>query len=290
MSPILTENGGWAIFNGTPRGENYAKSMLDARASPYWFAEVLTVDDTGLLTEEDLARALKELTDVYGPDTGLAMFRQEYHCSFTAPIPGSALREQIDRIEQAGTSSITTTLAALRSGSGGIHGLGPGAHGRHVNLVRPASPGRGADHRSPRGQRSGHRSLRGGAGGQAVPVWPALGAARRALQDHSSRPVDRGAGQGSGRRDDGGREHERAGRHPGHSFDAAPGVVRHEPVLRGRAVAPPLQARWDEKRRVFHRDLLHDWSSHDADAFRMLAVAHQEPSRPQKPTPLNPVT
>lgn len=38
MSPILFENGGWAIFNGTPRGENHMFKMETANeANPNWF-------------------------------------------------------------------------------------------------------------------------------------------------------------------------------------------------------------------------------------------------------------
>src|SRR5210317_1292993 len=47
LRPIMLENGGWAIFNSTPRGKNHFKKMIDmAESSEDWFAERLTVDQT----------------------------------------------------------------------------------------------------------------------------------------------------------------------------------------------------------------------------------------------------
>lgn len=76
VRPILTVNGGWAIFNGTPRGQNHAFHMLEmAKASPDWFAQVLTVDDTGILSREDIDKERAEgMTD--------ALIDQEYYCKF----------------------------------------------------------------------------------------------------------------------------------------------------------------------------------------------------------------
>jgi len=52
MRPILRENGGWAIFDYTPRGKNHGYSLYQmARQNPEWYAEVLSISDTGVLTE-----------------------------------------------------------------------------------------------------------------------------------------------------------------------------------------------------------------------------------------------
>ena len=59
--PVLEENDGWAIFITTPRGRNHAYEMYKhAEQSPDWFCETLTAHDTGALTEQQLAEALKE--------------------------------------------------------------------------------------------------------------------------------------------------------------------------------------------------------------------------------------
>jgi phage terminase large subunit len=50
------------------------------------------------------------------------------------------------------------------------------------------------------------------------------------------------------------------------------------------------QRAWDEKLQCFKEQPLHDWTSHDADAFRMLAVAWSEEHAPkEKEKPLYPV-
>ena len=52
LRPILAENGGWALFVFTPRGENHAFDLYEmARGLPGWFAERLTVEDTKAINE-----------------------------------------------------------------------------------------------------------------------------------------------------------------------------------------------------------------------------------------------
>jgi phage terminase large subunit len=47
LSPVLAENGGWAAWIGTPKGENHLWEMyLQHRDDPAWYAELLTVEQT----------------------------------------------------------------------------------------------------------------------------------------------------------------------------------------------------------------------------------------------------
>jgi hypothetical protein len=96
VRPILKENGGWAIFNYTPRGKNHGYDLYEmARNNPKWFVQKLTVADTGVLKEEDIQEER---------DSGMAeeMIQQEYYCSFTAAIMGSYYWKQYDDAEKAG--------------------------------------------------------------------------------------------------------------------------------------------------------------------------------------------
>jgi hypothetical protein len=71
IRPMLEENNGWAAFITTPRGRNHVHDMLAmAKASPRWFAEVLSVYDTKALTEEQLIDARAEYAALYGEDGG----------------------------------------------------------------------------------------------------------------------------------------------------------------------------------------------------------------------------
>ena len=88
LRPILAANGGWAIFNGTPRGKNHFHDiLLQAKTEPNWFWAVDTVGTTKAIPEEVLATEKREMdSDV---------FMQEYWCSFDAALKGAYYSEQI---------------------------------------------------------------------------------------------------------------------------------------------------------------------------------------------------
>lgn len=102
-SPMIRESKGFAAFITTPRGNNHAKRMADRAAkSPSWFYELLTVKDTGTLSDEVLAEALEEYQDLHGIDLGLAMFEQEYLCSWSGAMVGAYFGAEINRAEKQG--------------------------------------------------------------------------------------------------------------------------------------------------------------------------------------------
>lgn len=75
VSPILAANGGWAIFNFTPRGMNHAWELLQkAEQNDKWFTQILTVDNTKVLTPEAL-----EEEKANNPQD---FFEQEWYCKF----------------------------------------------------------------------------------------------------------------------------------------------------------------------------------------------------------------
>lgn len=83
IRPILVENGGWSIFNFTPRGGNHAKDLYDmAHKNPEWFCQLLTVKGTGVVSDTDIQAER---------DAGMSedFIQQEFYCSFTLGIEGS---------------------------------------------------------------------------------------------------------------------------------------------------------------------------------------------------------
>jgi len=103
LRPILLENGGWAIFNTTPRGPNHAKTMFDgAVGDPSWFTQKLTVDDTDVFTPEQLASERAEMIREYGPQFGESLFQQEYYCSWTAAVIGAYYGKEMAAAEEDG--------------------------------------------------------------------------------------------------------------------------------------------------------------------------------------------
>lgn len=88
-NPILAENGGWAVFNGTPRGENHFYDiLLEAKRNKDWFGSHLTARDTKAVTPKMLENARTELKDE-------AIFQQEFMTSFTSPIQGAFYGNQM---------------------------------------------------------------------------------------------------------------------------------------------------------------------------------------------------
>jgi len=93
--PILAENGGWAVFDFTPRGMNHGHRIwMQAKGDPEnWFSQVLTVDDTQAITKEALERERKEMPQ--------AMFEQEYYCKFLEGA-GSFFRRVLENVSEDG--------------------------------------------------------------------------------------------------------------------------------------------------------------------------------------------
>lgn len=81
--PILAENGGWAWFNGTPRGRNHWFRMFNtALSDESWFARLLSVTDTGYISKEAIEAERR---------AGMSeeMVNQEFGCDFNAATPGA---------------------------------------------------------------------------------------------------------------------------------------------------------------------------------------------------------
>lgn len=99
IRPILRENGGWCIFNGTPRGKNWFYDLLERnRENPAWYAERLTIEDTGALTPEDVEEERR---------SGMReeMIRQEYFCDFSVGLVGAIYADLIDVARKEGRIS-----------------------------------------------------------------------------------------------------------------------------------------------------------------------------------------
>jgi hypothetical protein len=96
LRPILRANGGWEIYNFTPRGKNHAYDLYQmAKNNKDWFAELLTIENTGLLTAADME---EERRAGYDED----YIKQEYYCSFDAAMRGAYYGDLFEAIEREG--------------------------------------------------------------------------------------------------------------------------------------------------------------------------------------------
>lgn len=94
IRPILDVNKGYAIFISTPRGKNHFYELLKkVEGNPNWFTEVLSIDDTGVLKEEDMKVAR---------DEGMSeeLIQQEFYCSFNRGVEGSYYARLIDQMRK----------------------------------------------------------------------------------------------------------------------------------------------------------------------------------------------
>lgn len=103
LRPILAQNGGWAAFISTPRGRNHFHGIMQtAREEPNWYGQVITVDQTNVFSKETLEAERRELHREYGQVEGEALYRQEYYCDFNAAILGSYYSSWIEAAEVEG--------------------------------------------------------------------------------------------------------------------------------------------------------------------------------------------
>ena len=102
LRPILLENKGWALFNGTPRGKNALwKMYMSAKKNPEWFTELLTVENTfkpngdHVITEADI----EQERQAGMPEE---LIQQEFYCSFDAGLVGSIVGDLMDVASKEG--------------------------------------------------------------------------------------------------------------------------------------------------------------------------------------------
>lgn len=95
IRPILTANGGWALFISTPRGKNHLWQLSElAKQSPDWFYYRLTVEDTQHIPLEEIEKEKRE--GLMSDD----MIQQEYYTSFEMGVEGSYYARYIDKMKR----------------------------------------------------------------------------------------------------------------------------------------------------------------------------------------------
>lgn len=92
IRPILTANGGWALFISTPRGKNHLWTLYQlSKESPDWFSYKLTVEDTKHINLGEIEKERRE--GIMSED----MIQQEYYTSFEMGVEGSYYNRYIDK-------------------------------------------------------------------------------------------------------------------------------------------------------------------------------------------------
>ena len=95
IRPALTYNQGFAVFNGTPRGNNHFYAMYQlAKTSSDWFCSFKTCYDTMHIPMTELMKEKASMS----PDK----FMQEFECSFTSGQLGCYYGRQMDAMRLDG--------------------------------------------------------------------------------------------------------------------------------------------------------------------------------------------
>lgn len=94
--PALTDRGGWAIFIGTPKGQNHFFDIYQfaKNGGESWYAAIYKASETGVLdrTELDSARNIMDESE----------YMQEFECSFSAALIGAYYGKEMEQAEEAG--------------------------------------------------------------------------------------------------------------------------------------------------------------------------------------------
>lgn len=274
IRPMVEENGGWAAFITTPRGRNHAKAMYDmAVKSDRWFANISTIYETHALTQAQLDESLSEYIALYGEDLGRAQFAQEYECSFNAAILGAfyaremaAIRAQsrikpiipvpnreVHRAWDIGVRDDTSIWWFQVVGSRVFILDCYTASGAGVEHYAEVCAGRAAEH----GWKAGWDFVPHDA---KVKEW---GTGRTRLETMQSLGLKPMLVPMSSKLDGVQAARITLGKclfHP-----------RTEDI--GISALEQYRREWDDERKTFKANEVHDWTSHLADAFRYLALA-----------------
>ena len=275
IRPILAENGGWALFIYTARGRNHGATLYEmAQRNPNWFSQLLTVDDTGVLSpeviEEERASGMSE-----------DMIAQEYYCSFSAALVGSYYGKQMVDAENEGRVGPVMHEVNLRVETWWDLGVGDSTsiwfvqrHGREIRVI---------DYHE--------------ASGEGLPYYAKVLQEKPYIYSRHIAPHDievRELGTGKSRRD--------TALQLGLRFQVAPNLPIDDGIDAVRAMLPrcwfdrvktsrlvealkQYRKNWNDKTKSFENHPFHDWTSHAADAGRYGAVTRDpdERARPRVP-------
>lgn len=95
IRPLLADREGWAVFIGTPKGHNsFYEVWKQAQKLDNWFSTSIKASESGLLKLAELEDAARGMTD--------DQYEQEFECSFEAAILGAYYGKEMKAIENDG--------------------------------------------------------------------------------------------------------------------------------------------------------------------------------------------
>ncbi len=271
LSPILAENGGWAVFAYTPRGKNHGWSLYQAaRRDPDWHCELRTVDDTGVIDRAALIADLRDKQALYGAEQGRALWDQEWYCSFEAAVQGAYWGGELRTAAEEGRITRVPVDRAVPVTTAWDIGIDDATAiwfaqvvGREVRVIDyHEESGRDAAHYVDVLRERGYR--------YAEHLLP---------HDAERREIGTGKSYAQLLREAGIEGSVRVLARTRDLLGDINAVRRflgtcwfdEERCGRGLEALRQYRREWDDRRHTWRQTPLHDWTSHAADAFRLLA-------------------
>lgn len=94
IRPLLADRKGWAVFIGTPKGHNsFYEIYQQAEKHDSWFVKTLRASQTKLLDDEELRDAYASMSE--------DQYLQEFECSFEAAILGAYYGKEMRALTDA---------------------------------------------------------------------------------------------------------------------------------------------------------------------------------------------
>ena len=276
VRPILRANGGWAVFNSTPFGENhFFKLWEEAQSNEDWFTQLVTVDNAldndgrRYITEKDIQ---EEIASGMSED----MIEQEFFCSFNANTGGFYYRKQLNQTKDENRVCRVPYEESVNVDTWWDLGIGDQTAiwftqtvGKEIHVIDYyANSGEGLAHYAKELQNKqyvyGTHNLPHDANARELGTGRSRLEMIEELIGHNVNIVPRLAV------DDG--------------IQAARSIFQHcyfdeVKCKEGLDALSNYHREWDEKNKVFKNRPSHDWSSHGSDAFRYFAVGYTVPRR-----------
>jgi hypothetical protein len=277
IRPALSDRRGSLTIIGTPKGHNdFHRAWQQAQNDEEWFTLLLRASETGLVDQEELESARKQMASHPGS------FEQEFECSFEAAITGAYWGKEMAAAEAEGRICDlpididmpvhtawdlgvrdATAIWFFQALAGGLHVVdGYEASGvgldHYAEVIRTKAAEGGYQVGTCHVPHDA-KVKEWGSGKTRIEQMEALGLKYEIVPDH--RLMD---GIGAAR--------ETLARVRFDRTRCADGIE----------ALKQYRADYDEERKVLKPTPRHDWTSHYADAFRYLAMGHKEFQAPRE--------
>ena len=268
IRPLLADRKGWAVFIGTPKGHNAFWDVYNhATQSDDWYYKTLRASQTELIDDEELDDARRSMT--------VDQYEQEFECSFEAAILGAFYGKEMRVLTDQGRITKVDYDPAFKVSTYWDLGYSDDTTIVFAQIIHGEI--RIIDYHS--------------SNGQPIAYYTGVIQSKPYVYDTHWLPHDARAKTLAS----GGKSiiEQMATKIPLETMRIVPMLSLQDGIQAGRLALTrawfdadktnelieclrQYQRLYDEDKKTFRDKPLHDWASHGADAFRMLAVAWTE--------------